>query len=317
MYYQPHKLTMDGGTIETAIIEDPKLHHFEITFPKDFKFPPDFYKLGFPKDDEITLTLSMNHSGKNDIIFTGISSYMYSKIKSIGHLERSLNVSEYRFILLLEQQAIISSVSLFETFISNVVKDLKYNMKVYNDFKNIKKSLDQCGIDIKNLEGMSNQEIFDRTSKILRYVFALRNLYVHNGGIINEKFYRKFQEDLSQEDIGKLIRVSYNDYQIIKEWTSFFIQEICRIIEGYDKVWKDYILSSGILILDPEIVLHSIDNEEIRIPLKDGIKLKGKIADTKVEQKDDEKNDDPDTEIRQFSQQIDIQKLLWWSRKRN
>lgn len=310
MYYQPNKLTMNGGTIDTAIIEDPQLLHFEITFPKDFEFPSDFYELGLPKDDEITLTLSLNHSEKNDIIFTGISSYMYSKIKSSGNLERSLNESEYRFMLLLEQQSIISLVSLFETFISNVVRDLNYNMKFYNDFRSIKKSLKQCGIDIKNLEGMINQKILDRASKILKYVFLLRNLYVHNGGIINEKFHRKFPEELSQDNIGKLIRVSYNDYQIIREWTSFLIQEICRIIGGYDKVWKDYVLSSGILILDSDIVLRSIDKEEIIIPLKDGIKLKGKIADTNAEQIDDEKNNKTDNEIRQFSQKIDIRKLL-------
>lgn len=312
MYYDPKKLKMSGGTIDTAIIQEPQLLHFEFTFPKDFKYPLAFYKLGIKENEELTFKISMNNSNKNDMIFTGISSYIYSKIMTSKNPQKLIKDSEFRFVILLEQQSIISLVSLFETFIRNVLKDFDCKTIFYNNFRDISKSLKKCGVEIENLEGLKNKEIFNRIKEILKYVFSLRNLYVHNGGIINEKFYNIYQDKLNVNSIGKLIRTSYNDYNIIRQWLSFLIQEICREIEGYENVWKDYIISSGIIVLDVDFILKTINGKDVRIKLQDGLKLKGQMIDEnikeiKAKQIIGRKNND---NLKTFHEQFDIQKLL-------
>ena len=148
LYYEPAKLSISGGNIETAVFQKPKLLEYLIKFPKGFDYPP-FLKVSKTKD-EITLAISQNHSGKNEIIFTGLSSSLYSRLKSQGTNENITDViNSFRFRVLLEQQSIISLVSVLETFIKSVRDDHNYNQKnkiITHSFKKVGK----CSLHMTN-----------------------------------------------------------------------------------------------------------------------------------------------------------------------
>jgi hypothetical protein len=44
-FYEPQKLLKERGTIETAIIQEPKLLTYKVSFPKGFQFPENFMNL--------------------------------------------------------------------------------------------------------------------------------------------------------------------------------------------------------------------------------------------------------------------------------
>lgn len=278
-YYTPEKLTMEGGTIESAIFENKKLLEYKLTFPKNFDFPPGFHNIERNgMNNGYTLVISQNHSGKNEIIFTGLSSNLYSAIMSNGiDMENIRKTHELRFQILLEQQAIISLVSVLETFIKSVQDDFNQSCFVNHNFDKIRKRLRKCGIIIQDLEFFNDRAIYKRTEKIINYSFYLRNIFVHNGGIVDKHFCK--QNQIDEDNIGKLIRINYDDYNTVRQWMSFFIQEVCRVIEGYDKVWTDYLLSTGIILSYPTLILKLKDGTDFEIVLQDGVELIGKYED--------------------------------------
>ncbi len=274
-YYLPKNLQMKGGTIQSAKFEKPRLLNYKIKFPKGFKFPEQFYEKGIQKDKETTLTISKNHSGKNDIIFTGNSSFIYSEVIANDKKHDFKAISQYRIQLLLEQQSIISLVSVLETFLTNILKDSKKRGRIYHNFKAVKKVLRSCGIEVEELEGLKDDEICKRAEYNIDYLFMLRNLYVHTGGIVNEKLLRRYSRDINPDVIGKLIRVTHDDFVVMRQWLSFFIQEVCRVINGYDKVWIDYLQSSGIIIPSMGLTFKTNEGSDFNINLEEGIDLVG------------------------------------------
>ncbi len=280
LYFQPVNLSMKGGTIETASFQKPKLLEYLIRFPKGFDFPPEFLKV-INSNEEITLAVSQKHSDKNEIIFTGLCSTLYSRLMSRENIETRINaINTFRFQVLLEQQSIISLVSVLETFMKSVQNDCNQESKFYyHSFKKVEKALKKCGIKIQELEYLRDKKIFSRTEEIMDYAFNLRNLFVHNGGIIDESFYEKYKNKIPSDKVGTLIRIEYKDYQVIRQWISLFIQEICRVIEGYEDVWTDYVLSNGIILPDIYLKLKAVNGNEYNIPLEDGVELIGRYDD--------------------------------------
>lgn len=279
LYYTPEKLTMQGGTIESAIFENKKLLEYKLKFPKDFDFPPGFHKIEEnDTDNGYMLVISQNNSDKNEMIFTGISSNLYSTLMSKGiNREKIKKTHEFRFQILLEQQSIISLVSVLETFIKSVQDDFNQSPIVNHNFEKIRKRLKKCEIIIQDLELLNDRTIYKRTEEIINYSFYLRNLFVHNGGIVDKYFCK--QNQIDEDKIGKLIRINYNDFVVIRQWISVFIQEVCRVIEGYEDVWTDYLLSTGILLSSPTLILKLEDGTDFEIVLKDGVELIGEYED--------------------------------------
>jgi hypothetical protein len=233
-------------------------------------------KHGIDGKERARFYISVNHSGKNDIVFSGNSSFFYSKLMSSEGKNNPFKGAEYRFNLLLEQQSIISLVSTFETFLNNVLKDHQKSGKIYHNFSNVRRLLKSCEINVEELKGLKQDTILKRTKYIIDYLFQLRNLIVHKGGIIDEKFFSKYKSKLKEEDLGKVIRITYDDFVVMREWLSFFIQEVCRVIKGYEKVWTDYVQAVGIAIPEPRIVMRTEDpKEDYEIVLEDGMELEG------------------------------------------
>lgn len=306
-YYEPKNLSMEGGTIETAIFQEPKLLEYAMKFPKGSEFPKEFPKDLSSNDKEITLRVSQNNSGKNEIIFTGLSSTLYSRFKSENTAEAKINlVNSFRFQILLEQQSIISLVSVLETFIKSVLIDHKQKERIYHTFDKITKVLQQCEIKTNELEFLKDKKIYSRTGEIIDYAFNLRNLYVHNGGIVDKSFYKKYKDRLDLNKIGMLIRIDYNDYKVIRQWLSFYIQEICRVVEGYNDVWTDYLLSTGIILSTPTLKLKTVNGDETDIPLEDGVELIGGFEDGN----NIEIVEESDKDVETFSFELDIGKMI-------
>lgn len=307
LFFDPKVLSMDLGTIETAIFQEPKLLTRVIRFPKDFDFPP-FSEIKNSKGDDIPLTISHNHSNKNDLIFTGLSSTLYSKFYSESTIEERIKlINSFRFQILLEQQSIISLISVFETFITNVLKDHKKEMRFVHNFDDIIRVLNKCEIQFDELDYFKDEIMYYRVKEIIDYSFNLRNLFVHNGGIVDEMFCKRCGARINENEIGKLIRITFEDYDVIRQWLSFFIQEICRVIEGYDDVWTDYLLSTGILLHNVDLNLKTCEGNEIQIPLEDGIELMLEYEDENsiesMEKKTENKNQN-------YNFQCDIGKII-------
>lgn len=304
--YTPEILLMEGGTIETALFVEAKLLESAITFPKGFGFPQKLQEV-LDENSEVTFRISHNHSGKNEIIFTGVSSNFYTKFLLLDDINEKINIlNTFRFRILLEQQSIISLVSVLETFIKSVQKEHNQNLKMSHNFKDVNKVLTKCGIKRDDLEHLRDEKIFSRTREIINYAFNLRNLFVHNGGIIDHWFYKRYSQKIDDDEIGKLIRIEYKDYDIIRNWLSFFVQEVCRVIEGYNEVWTDYILSTGIILPNVNIVLKSGDEEYI-VPLEDGVELVGKYTDEMIGTSSSEK---PIKDIKTYGFQLDLEKIV-------
>ena len=306
-HFKPENLSMEGGTIETAIFQEPKLLEYTLKFPKGFGFPQELAKI-INSDDKITLKVSEKHSDKNEVIFTGLSSTFYSRFNSDNSIENRINsINTFRFQIMLEQQSIISLVSVLETFIKSVQTDHDQNKKIYHYFTDVMKQLKKCDITRNDLELLNDDKIYSRTKEIIDYSFNLRNLYVHNGGIIDELFLKKYKNKIDENKIRLLIRLDYTDYNVIRQWLSFFIQEICRVVEGYNNVWTDYLLSTGILLPDTNLVLKTEDKEEYIISLEDGVELTG-IYEDEIENKSVE--DKPVNDKRTYRFQLDLGKLM-------
>ena len=306
-YYHPSNLPYAGGTIGTAIFETPKLLKYSITLPKGFNTPIEYPNILNPDGGETTIEISQNNSGKDEIIFTGLSSTLYSELKSANSVEARIKaIDTIRFQIIMEQQSIISVVSVLETFVKSVQSDHGKPKRIHHRFSEIMKILNNCGIKKDNLELLNDEKTYSRTKEIIDYAFGLRNLYVHNGGIIDEHFYGKYKNKVDDTKIGLLIRIDYKDYIVIREWLSFFIQEICRIVEGYDDVWKDYLLSTGTVLSDINLKLITDTKDEIVIPLQDGVELKG-IYEDEIKHEVEDKTDE---NARTFNFQLNIGELI-------
>ena len=304
-FYKPENLLTEGGTIETALFVEAKLLEYAITFPKGFGFPPKLRDM-LDENSETTFEMSHNHSGKNEIIFAGLSSNFYTKFLLCDDInEKIKSINTFRFRILLEQQSIISLVSVLETFIKSVQEEHNQNARMSHTFKDVTYVLKKCGIKRDGLEYLIDEKIYSRTREIINYAFDLRNLFVHNGGIIDRWFYARYPHKIHEDKIGKLIRIEYEDYNIIREWLSFFIQEVCRVIEGYNEVWTDYLLSTGIVLPDVNITLKSGDEEYV-IPLEDGVELVGKYTDEIINQSGPEKSIQ---DIKTYGFQLDFEKV--------
>ena len=109
---------------------------------------------------------------------------------------------------------------------------------------------------------------------------------------------------IDESKIGYLIRIHYEDYNLIRQWLSFFIQEVCRVIEGYEDVWTDYLLSTGIVLPDLSINLKTKDGKNIKIPLQEGVNLIGIYEDEKKDEGVNKKNQST------YQFQLDIGKLM-------
>jgi len=305
--YKPENLLMEGGTIETAIFQEPKLLEYIVKFPKGFGFPQELSNV-INSDNEITLNISQKHSDKNEVIFTGLASAFYSKFNLENSVEKRIHsINTFRFQIMSEQQAIISLVSVLETFIKSVQTDYNQNKKLYHQFEDVMKQLKKCGIARNDLELLKDDNIYSRTKEIIDYSFNLRNLYVHNGGIIDELFFKKYKNEIDENKIGLLIRLDYGDYGVIRQWLSFFIQEICRIVEGYNEVWKDYLLSTGIVLPDTKLILKTEEKDQFIISLEDGVELKGIYEDeikTKIA------DDKPVNDEKTYGFQLDLGELI-------
>jgi len=280
-YYSPENLSMTGGTIESAIFSDIKLLEYKIRFPKGFEFPPSFIKNPEEyRDKEVTLKLSQNNSGNDALIFTGMSSNFYSSLMSENiNKSRAQERDQLRFAIMLEQQSIISLVSVLEVFIKSIQETQNKPLRILHLFDNIEEVLAKCGVKINKLDFFTDTKIYNRTKEVINHAFNLRNLYVHNGGIVDKYFVKRCEIQNDGDKIGKLIRVNYSDYNVIRQWTSFFVQEVCRVVEGYEKVWTDYLQSTGIILSDPSIHLKLEDGTIFKIPLKDGDEIIGKFED--------------------------------------
>lgn len=306
-HFKPENLSMEGGTIETAIFQEPKLLEYTFKFPKGFEFPPELVKIINP-DDELTLKVSQKKSNKNEVIFTGLSSSFYSRFNLDNSIEKRINsINTFRFQIMLEQQSIISLVSVLETFIKSVQSDHNQNKKIYHYFTDVMKQLKMCDITRNDLNLLNDDKIYSRTKEIIDYSFNLRNLYVHNGGIVDELFLKKYKNKIDKNKIGSLIRLNHADYNIIRQWLSFFIQEICRIMEGYNNVWTDYLLSTGILVPDTKLILKNEEKDEFIISLEDGVELIG-IHEDEIKNKIVE--DKPVNDKRTYRFQLDLEKLI-------
>ena len=307
-HFKPENLSMEGGTIETAIFQEPKLLEYTLKFPKGFGFPQELVKIINSNNDEITLKIFQKHSDKNEVIFTGLSSTFYSRFNSENSIEKRINdINTFRFQIMLEQQSIISLVSVLETFLKSVQTDHNQNKKIYHYFTDVMKQLKKCGITKNDLELLNDDKIYSRTKEIIDYSFNLRNLYVHNGGIIDELFLKKYKNKIDENKIKLLIRLSYTDYEAIRQWLSFFIQEICRVVEGYNNVWTDYLLSTGIILPDTKLILKTKEKEDYIISLEDGVELIGTYKD-EIENKIVKDKSVNDKKTYRF--QLDLGKLI-------
>lgn len=233
-----HKLPPKGGTIETARFEKPKLQEFSATVPGNGR--------------SYRLTAVAKHSERDDMIHCGLSANLYFKLMddaSQGKPSDRKLLKGYRFSLLLEQQSIVAVASVFETFVKSVIRDVKGFGHVPHNFDDISKFLKKKGINIRELGDLKNKKNYNRMKKIVDYLFLVRNLIVHNGGIIDERFRKQYNRRVKAKDLGKLIRTSHSDALAIRDWVSYLVQEICKKVPDYHDVWLDYVQSSGIVIL--------------------------------------------------------------------
>ena len=236
-YEGVHKLPPKGGTIKTARFEKPKLQEFGGIVPG----------VGEP----YRLTAITKHSERDDMIHCGLSSNLYFKLmRGIlnGGVPDRKHLKGFRYQLLLEQQCIVALASVFETFAKSIIKDVKRFRHVPHNFDEIEKFLLKKGIKIRDLGDLKKKNNYERTRKIVDYLFLVRNLIVHNGGIVDDPFWRKYRGRIKKKTVGKLIRIEYSDLSAMRSWVSYLVQEICKEVPDYHDVWLDFVQSVGIII---------------------------------------------------------------------
>lgn len=237
-YEGVHRLPAKGGTIKTARFEKPRLMEYETVMPFD--------------TGDMPIRASIKKSDRDDMIHCGVATHFYFRImedvlsgKPLGRRVLRGN----RFRLLLEHQCIIGLASTFEAFIKSVVSDVEGFMRVPHTFAAIEKLLQKKGIIVRELGDLRNKKNYGRMIQIVDYMFFVRNLCVHNGGIVDDSFRKHYKKNLKMKAVGKLIRIDHKDIYTMRSWVSYLVQEICKRVPRYDKVWQDYVLSVGIIVM--------------------------------------------------------------------
>lgn len=232
-----HKLPQKGGTITRARFVKPKLQEFGGKLPA----------AGAP----LVLKAITKHSDRDDMIHCGLSASLYFRLMQ-NVLDRKPPDPRYlqghRFQVLLEQQCIVALASVFETFVKSIIGDAKGFKHVPHNFEGIDDFLKKKDIKIRELGDLGKRNNYRRIKNIVDYLFLVRNLIVHNGGIVDKPFQKHYGGRLKKKMIGKLIRIDYKDISAMRSWVSYLVQEICKRVPSYDKVWLDYVQSVGIVL---------------------------------------------------------------------
>ena len=278
-YYRPNKITNEIVKISDLLFEDPKLLSYSIKIPASM-FNSELLKNENSSSDEFVI-MKMNEirSDKHDVIFSGNSSYVFTKFhdnKEKG--KNQITGVDYRFELMLEQYAIISLSTTLETFVKTVLQDHQKHCKLQHYFGSVENAMKQCGIIVKNLEGFQDESLYETVQSSIDIIFWARNLYVHNGGIIDERFRKYYRRKIQRKRLGKLLRINYDEYTKLRQHMSYFIQEVCRVLTGYEDVWSDYLLSIGIVLHDPSMLLLEENGQRIEIPLDDGREIEVQVG---------------------------------------
>lgn len=237
-YDGAHKLPPKGGTIRTARFEKPELQQYGGAMSVGEK--------------PILVGVSTKHSGRDDMIHCGLATNLYFRLmrKALkGEPLDSQDLGSSRFQIMLEQQCIIGLAAVFETFVKSIVSDLEGFRHVPHNFSGIEILLARKDIQVQELGDLKKRKHYKRMRGIVDYLFRVRNLAVHNGGIVDRPFQKHYGGLLRRNMMGKLIRIEYSDVFAIRSWISYLVQEICKKVSGYHKVWLDYIQSVGIYLL--------------------------------------------------------------------
>lgn len=233
-----HKLPPKGGTVRTARFEKPKLQQYGTATSA--------------AEGAASVGVSTKHSERDDLIHCGLASNLYFRLmqKALeGEPLDSQDIESHRFQIMLEQQCIISLAAVFETFVKSIASDIEGFTHVPHKFSRIEVLLARKGIQVQELGDLKKRKHCKRMRDIVDFLFRVRNLAVHNGGIVDKPFQKHYGGLLRRNMMGKLIRIGYSDIYTIRSWTSYLVQEICKKVPGYHKVWLDYIQSVGIYLL--------------------------------------------------------------------
>lgn len=239
LYKSIDSIQSEGGTIATARFEDPQLQYYS----GDVEI----------NDNKLSIEASINHSKNNEMIYSGLSLHYYTYFHDLlENKEKELtveNVINNRFMIIIEHQAILSLASMFETFIRRLLPRKK-KRGLHQNFKSIENVLKSISIDLKTLAPLDKENHYQRMKEIIDYLFMLRNLIIHNGGVVNKSFYNRYKKQIDKSTKGKIIRVNNDDIKVIRQWISFLVQKICEQKNGYETVWQDWLFSSGIILMN-------------------------------------------------------------------
>jgi hypothetical protein len=149
----------------------------------------------------------------------------------------------------MEQQALISLAATIETLVVRALRERGVRGRPNYTFGAFVKGLEDAGIKPHEFKHLVDPAVFGKVRDAFDYLFRLRNLIVHNGGIVDEEFYERYRKRSPQGlKVGSLIRVGPLDQNALRGWTSLFIQELCRNLPGYEAVWTDYVQAVGIFL---------------------------------------------------------------------
>lgn len=236
-YDGAHKLPPKGGTVRTARFERPRLQQYGTEISA--------------AEGAASVRISTKHSGRDDMIHCGLATNLYFRLmqKTLkGDSLDSHDLGSHRFQIMLEQQCIIGLAAVFETFVKSVVSDVKGFGHVPHNFSGLEHLLAKKAIQVRELGDLKKRKHYKRMGEVVDYLFRVRNLAVHNGGIVDKPFQKRYGGLLRRNMMGKLIRIGYSDVLAIRSWTSYLVQEICKRVPGYHRVWLDYVQSVGIYL---------------------------------------------------------------------
>ena len=156
---------------------------------------------------------------------------------------------DYRASLLMEQQALISLAATLETVVMKVLRERGVKGRPNYTFGSFVKNLEDVGVNPHDFKHLRDPKVFGKVRDAFDFLFRLRNLIVHNGGIVDEEFYERHRKRSPPRlKVGALIRIGPLDQNALRGWTSLFVQELCRILPGYEAVWTDYVQAIGVFL---------------------------------------------------------------------
>jgi hypothetical protein len=229
------RMPWSGGRLDQATSEKPELLKYSTT-------------IGTPPR-HVTAIVSTKHSSADNMILCGMGAMAYFGTKH-RQKESKEAAKDYRTEILLEQHSIISLAAVLETFIRDLTRRQGGSGRLRHDFKAVDQALQQIGIQLKSLGPLSDRKTFEKVRDVVDYLFGLRNLIVHNGGVIDKQFSQRFGGAALPPalSLGQVIRVGHEEQQAIRDWMSLLVQEVCGVVPGHDRVWKDYVQCAGIAL---------------------------------------------------------------------